>query len=81
MTNHFALRLPASIIEQARLAAKQDGVSLNQFIATAVGEKVSALRTEIVLGERAKRANDKKFNTVMKKLGRNNKPQLGDELV
>jgi len=37
-----ALRLPKSLHRQASLAAVRDGVSLNQFIATALAEKVGA---------------------------------------
>ena len=41
----YALRLPASMKAEAEKLAAEDGTSLNQFVATAVAEKVSALRT------------------------------------
>lgn len=42
--SNYALRVPASLMEDLRLAADQDGVSMNGFIIQAVAEKVSALR-------------------------------------
>ena len=41
----YPLKLPNSVKNAAAELAKIDGVSLNQFIAAAVAEKVAALRT------------------------------------
>jgi hypothetical protein len=41
----YPLKLPNSVKNAAAELAKIDGVSLNQFIAAAVAEKVGALRT------------------------------------
>lgn len=41
----YPLKLPNSVKEAAAELAKIDGVSLNQFIASAVAEKVGTLRT------------------------------------
>ncbi len=41
----YPLKLPTSIKEAAAELARIDGVSLNQFIAAAVAEKVGVLRT------------------------------------
>jgi hypothetical protein len=41
----YPLKLPASIKAAAARLAKQDGVSLNQWIATAVAQKVGAVET------------------------------------
>jgi len=40
----YPLKLPASIKKEADELAASDGVSLNQFIAAAVAEKVGCLR-------------------------------------
>ena len=40
----IALRLPKSLHKQAAIAAERDGASLNQFISTAVAEKVGAIK-------------------------------------
>lgn len=50
------LRLPDSIHRHIREIAKREGVSINQFISTAVSEKVSAILTEEYLSTRAGRA-------------------------
>lgn len=41
----YPLKLPVSIKTAAERLAKTDGVSLNQFIVTAVAEKIDALKT------------------------------------
>jgi hypothetical protein len=43
--NTYPLKLPSSVKEAAAELANIDGVSLNQFIAAAVTEKVGTLRT------------------------------------
>ncbi|MYK41291.1 MAG: toxin-antitoxin system HicB family antitoxin [Gemmatimonadetes bacterium] len=52
------LRLPDSIHRHIREIAKREGVSINQFISTAVSEKVSAILTEEYLSARANRAKE-----------------------
>jgi len=44
-TKGFMLRLPAGLKQTAETAAAADGVSLNQWVALAVAEKISALET------------------------------------
>jgi hypothetical protein len=41
----YPLKLPASVKKAATELAARDGVSLNQFIAAAVAEKIGSLRT------------------------------------
>ena len=41
----YPLKLPVSIKSAAAKLAKEDGVSLNQWIASAVAEKVGAVET------------------------------------
>ena len=45
--------------------SKRDHVSINQFVATAVAEKISAMETEDYLANRAKRASRKKFEAAL----------------
>ena len=44
-TKTYPLKLPASLKEAAARLAKADGVSLNQWIATAVAQKVGVVET------------------------------------
>ena len=55
------VRLPDSLHQMAKDVATQDHISLNQFIASAVAEKISALTTERYLEERAQRGSKEKF--------------------
>ena len=59
------LRLPDSLHKMAKDVAMQDHISLNQFIASAVAEKISALTTERYLEERAQRGSKDKFLKAM----------------
>jgi len=52
-TSNYALRLPDSLKKAAEDTARKDGTTLNQFIVSAVAEKVSALRTADFFAERA----------------------------
>jgi len=61
----LSIRLPDSLHQMARDLAKHDQVSMNQFIASAVAEKVSALATEQYLNERAARASADKFKAAL----------------
>ncbi len=48
----YPLKLPASLKETAARLAKEDGVSLNQWIATAVAQKIGAVETAADFFER-----------------------------
>ena len=52
----LSLRLPESIHRHIREIAKKERVSINQFISSAVSEKISALLTVEYLKNRAKGA-------------------------
>jgi hypothetical protein len=53
----YPLKLPASVKAAAQRLAKQDGVSLNQWIASAVAQKVGVVETAgELLRKRAERA-------------------------
>jgi hypothetical protein len=65
----YPLRLPHSIKAEVERLAKQDGISINQFIATAVAEKLSAMRTADFFAERRPRADFAAFDLLMKRQG------------
>ena len=64
----ISLRLPESLHQTLRDLAAKEHVSINQLIALAVAEKVSALATEDFLGVRAKRGSRKRFLRAMSKV-------------
>jgi len=76
---NYPLRLPDSVRKAAEAAAQIDGVSLNQFFATAIAEKAAALSGARAWEERASRANRAKFDDVMSRIGKE-QPREGDEL-
>ena len=74
----LSLRLPDSIHRHIREIAKQEGVSINQFISTAVSEKISATMTEEYLATRAKRAKKGALKEILEKVP-DREPLPGDE--
>ena len=75
--SNVALRLQASILEEARRVSESEGVALNQFINVAVAEKLSALRTEEYFRERGERADVAKAKRLLKRAGRGRRPSPG----
>lgn len=60
MKSAYPLKMPKSVKEAAARLAKADGVSLNQFIAVAVAEKVGTMETAAeLLRRRAGKAKPK----------------------
>lgn len=64
----LSLRLPDSAHRHIKELASKEGVSINQFIASAVAEKVSAIATEKYLLARAERADKSAFEAVLAKV-------------
>ena len=75
----LSLRLPDSIHRHIKEIAKREGVSINQFISSAVTEKVSALMTEDVLEARAKKAPRGGLKRILDKVP-DRPPVPGDEM-
>lgn len=77
---NFPLRLPCSLKETVVRLAKEDGVSLNQWITVAVAQKVGAV--EVASEFLGKRAADAKTGALERRLddAPNGRPMPGDEL-
>ena len=76
----YPLKLPHSVKKAAQRLAKEDGVSLNQWIAAAVAEKVGVVETAAEFFK--KRAGKARGNGMMK-FPRNAPeapPEAGDEI-
>jgi hypothetical protein len=78
--SNYALRLPASLKRELESVARSDGTSLNQFIVTAVAEKLATLRTSDFFAERAARANIGRALVIMNRPG-GEAPRDDDKLV
>jgi len=65
----YPLRLPNSIKAEVEKLAKADGISINQFVATAVAEKLAAMNTATYFAERRARADFAAFDKLMRRKG------------
>ena len=72
----YPLKLPTSVKTAAARLAREDGVSLNQFIAAAVAEKVGVIETAREFLER--RAGDAKPKDLLKYLRKAGRKQAVD---
>ncbi len=73
------VKLPDSIFKKAGEMAAKDGVSLDQFVSTAVAEKLSGWLTEDDMNRRAQRASREQFDAALAQVP-NVPPIPGDEL-
>jgi predicted transcriptional regulator len=64
----LSIRIPESLHESLKVIAKKDRVSINQFIASAVAEKITALETEVYLSSRGERGTRDKYQSVLNKV-------------
>lgn len=76
----FPLRLPPSIRSRIERLAKDDGVSLNQYIATTLAEKIGASQERSFFADRRANAD---FDDLRAFLGRKGgeHPREGDEVL
>lgn len=65
----YPLRLPTSVKAEVVRRAKADGTSFNQFVATAVAEKLAAMNTAAYFAERRGRADFDAFDQIMARQG------------
>jgi hypothetical protein len=74
----YPLRLPRSIRAAVESVSKLDGTSINQFVNTAVAEKLAAMSAVSFFAERRNRADLAAFDRLMLRSG-GLPPQAGDE--
>ena len=73
------VNIPESLHRRAQSLAQDDGVPLDQFIATALAEKVAVLDADSYIRERAERGSREKFDRVLSKVP-NVEPEEQDRL-
>lgn len=61
----ISLNLPDSLYKRLEELAKRENVSIDQFISSALAEKISALMTQEYLEQRASRGDREKFERAM----------------
>jgi hypothetical protein len=64
----LSIRLPNSIHQHTKKLARDEGISINQFVASAVSEKLSALDTERYLNQRAERGRKVNIKRLLAKV-------------
>ena len=62
------VNIPESLRLRAQSLAQDDGIPLDQFIATALAEKVAVLDADTYIRERAARGSREKFDRVLAKV-------------
>ncbi len=75
----LTLNLPESIHRHVNEMAQKEGVSVEQFIASAIAEKISAIATEDYLQEHASRAQRDDFRAILNRPN-DREPWPGDGL-
>lgn len=68
-TSTYPLRLPPSLKAAVERASKEDGTSINQFVVTAVAEKLAALKTADFFAERRGNANVEAARRLLRRTG------------
>jgi hypothetical protein len=64
----LSIRIPNSIHEVVKQISKEDNISINQFIASAITEKVTAMETEDYLLKRGSLGNREVFGKILQKV-------------
>lgn len=77
-TKTYPLRLPRSLKAAVERLSREEGTSINQFVALAVAEKVSALDTAAYFAERRARVDLDAFDRILNRDG-GEPPREGDE--
>lgn len=77
-TTTFPLRLPKSIKEAVEKLARDEGISMNQFVATAVAEKLVAMNTAAYFARAREQADPEAFRQLLRRNG-GVAPRKGDE--
>lgn len=73
----YPLRLPRSVKAEVERLAKKEGISVNQFVATAVAEKLAVMNTAEFFAERRNRANFAAFDRILRRK-KGEPPRAGD---
>ena len=76
----LTIQLPESIRAEAELLSRRDGITLDQFLATAAAEKVSALKTVDFLRDEAARGSAEDWDFVLSRVPAR-PPLPGDEIA
>jgi uncharacterized protein (DUF1778 family) len=79
--SHYAVELPDALLSEAQEVAQAEQTSLDDFVLTAIAEKIAAARTTQYFRTRAARADPQAFLAVLEHIKQVGGPVVeGDEL-
>jgi predicted transcriptional regulator len=79
MSKAMSVRLPKYLHREIKELAEEEGISMNQFIATAAAEKLSSLKTVEYLEKRAEQGSREDFERVLSQVP-DEEPEEHDKL-
>ncbi len=80
--SHYAVELPDALLSEAQEVAQAAQTSLDDFVLTAIAEKIAAARTTAYFRTRAARADPQAFLAVLEHIQQVGGPVVeGDELA
>lgn len=77
--SNYPLRLPEGLMDEARRMAEKQGVSINQFLATLIAERIGELKAFEQVKARIERGSRKKARAVLARVPAR-APLPGDEM-
>ncbi|KGD85921.1 hypothetical protein JL39_27455 [Rhizobium sp. YS-1r] len=77
--NQYLLTIPDYLMEQARTAAEEENVSINQLLVSFIAEGIGQRKAWKALQRRAARGNPEKALSVLESLN-GQPPEPGDEM-
>lgn len=78
--SNYPLRLPKDLMEDARVLAADQGVSVNQFLASAIAEHVGSLKARAAIRLRQQRGDPDTARAILQ-MAPDARPLPGDERV
>lgn len=66
----ISLRIPESLHKEVKSVVEKEHVSINQFLCSALAEKIAAFMTEEYLGKKAIRGDRTKFMRALSKISK-----------
>lgn len=64
----LSIQLPDSLYNNLHVLAQADGISIDQFVASAIAEKIAALTTETYLEDLAQQGSRADYDAVLAKV-------------
>ena len=77
--NELKVKIPDSMYKKLKEFSKEEGITANQFINSAIAEKISVFFSEEYMKKRVNKASKEKYFNVLSKV-KNTKPDDFDQI-